>query len=228
MLALILSMALTFAADQCPTDRNDYFCLPSDRILNSEMDRTSFYLIPAQIIGLYHKELQKMGSPVVLDAKWESPYFGAGVSYYQNQFKLMILGGTARIEGMTKDAYAAVVCHELGHILGGSPRQTIPGAEWSSSEGQSDYFAATHCLPQYFARVGVPKGEIDARIEKAGYEMFSSFLPFDSNSQENEIVRDEVELPAVEATLYNKYPSLQCRYLTFRNRESRLSCWFRQ
>ncbi|GAB4420954.1 MAG: hypothetical protein OHK0056_31630 [Bacteriovoracaceae bacterium] len=163
-----------------------------------------------------------------MSRKWGIDHFGAGVIFYQNQFKLMILGGTARIEGMTRDAYAAIVCHELGHILGGEPRQSISGAEWSSAEGQSDYFAASNCLPRYFSMKGVKKDELDLRIEKAGFEMINSFLPFDSNSHETEIERDEVELPVVETTLFNKYPSLQCRYLTFRNRTARSSCWFRQ
>lgn len=47
---------------------------------------------------------------------------------------MMILGGTARVEGLTSDAYAAVVCHELGHLLAGTPLQTIPFAQWSSAE----------------------------------------------------------------------------------------------
>ena len=75
---------------------------------------------------------------------------------------------------MTADAYAAMLCHEMGHLLGGKPysESTLkPTAEWvsntpSSSEGQSDYFSAA-CLKNMFSadkEFDVSKIAVSARI----------------------------------------------------------------
>lgn len=209
----------TLYAGVCP-EGAPYFCMTPEMAPRTQIKLSDFYQIPAVIISLFK-------APIILDAQWESPYFGAGMS---NQKSMMILGGTTRVEGMTKDAYAAVVCHELGHVLGGAPYQTINGVEWASAEGQADFFAASVCLPGYFKSLGTSAHDISARVEKAGYEMLSSLAPFGSGT------RDEVgslqrfyELDEkVEKTLINNYPSLQCRYETFRNPFKRSDCWFKE
>ncbi len=210
-------------ASVCPADRNDYFCITPEMAPDSAVSQVDFYMIPAQIISLFAAEIKQIGYPVLLDASWESPYFGAGVSFYNDQFRLMILGGTTRVKGMSLDAYAAIVCHEIGHIIGGAPFQTIAGAEWSSAEGQSDFFAASVCLPRYFKSKG-------ARIEQAGFEMMWALKDFDSNPnpEERKLIRHLSKIPATSKTIINQYPSLQCRYENFRNPLKRPACWYKE
>lgn len=215
------------ALDICPKDRPDYFCKSFEMVPDSPVQLYDFYVIPSKIIGLFNQELQKAPAPLVLDARWESPYFGAGVSLYDNQIKLMVLGGTVRVDGVSKEAYAAIICHELGHIIGGYPFQSITGSEWTSSEGQADYFAARVCLPRYFSSLGVHASEISAAVEAAGFEMMWAFRNFDSSHGPNTLLRKKVELPSVSSTLINQYPTLQCRYENFRNINERPSCWFK-
>lgn len=215
-------------AATCTPGRSDYFCITPEMAPNSPVKIFDFYSIPAQVISLFNKELKKVNDPLLLDAQWESPYFGAGISYYNDQFRMMILGGTTRIDGMSLDAYAAIVCHELGHIIGGAPLQTITGAEWSSSEGQADFFAASVCLPRYFASLG--EKNISARVEKAGFEMMNSLRHFDSNSEgeARKLIRHAVNVTKTKETLINVYPTIQCRYENFRNPVKRASCWFKE
>ena len=56
-----------------------------------------------------------------------------------------VYGGTPRHKTMTLDGLTMIICHELGHHLGGGPRRSelYP---WSAAEGQSDYFAGSVCL----------------------------------------------------------------------------------
>lgn len=186
----------------------------------SQIKLVDFYQIPAVIISLFK-------APVILDAQWESPYFGAGM---RNQKEMVIWGGTTRVKGMTKDAYAAIVCHELGHVLGGAPYQTISGAQWASAEGQADFFAASVCLPRYFQSLGIGHNEVAAKVEKAGYEMLSSLAPFGSGTKD-EVVSLERYYEfneRAESTLVNNYPTLQCRYESFRNSSQRSHCWFKE
>lgn len=212
-------LATTLYAEVCPPNA-PYFCVSAEMAPKTQIKLSDFYQIPATIISLFN-------APVILDARWESPYFGAGMS---NQKSMMILGGTTRVEGMTKDAYAAIVCHELGHVLGGAPHQTIHGAQWASAEGQADFFAAAVCLPKYFKSLGTSSQDISARVEKAGYEMLSSLAPYASGTKDEvAFLQRFYELhEKVDATLINNYPSLQCRYETFRNSQKRSDCWFKE
>lgn len=212
------------AAGKCP-DRKDYFCITPEMAPDSSVSAAQFQLVPLKIMSLFSAELNKTGYPLILDAQWESPYFGGGMVFYENRFRMMLLGGTVRTKQMTLDAYAAIVCHELGHVIGGLPLQTIPGAEWSSSEGQSDFFAASVCLPRYFKSLGLTYAQISARVEKTGFEMVTALNIFD----DSEVVkRFEKDNSTVSETLINNYPTYQCRYENFRNPMSRPACWFKK
>ena len=50
-------------------------------------------------------------------------------------------GGLARRPEITPDGFAMVLCHELGHHMGGFP--FVSG--WAANEGQSDLFATLSC-----------------------------------------------------------------------------------
>lgn len=216
----------TYASIKCPKDAA-YFCITPEMAPETQIGQVDFYNVPVKILSLFSDSLKKVQRNVVLDAQWESPYFGAGIAYYDNYFYMKIFGGTTRVEGMTLDAYAALVCHELGHIIGGAPYQTFNGAEWSSSEGQSDFFAASVCLPKYFLQQNIPMSKIKALVEKAGYELFNALGPYGSQKE----LPLERHIPLsfqTPETLFNSYPSLQCRYETFRDSSKRSECWFKQ
>ncbi len=63
-----------------------------------------------------------------------------------------MFGGLARHPSITPDAFAMVVCHELGHHLGGAPRKTdaLGAIRWASNEGQADYYASLKCIRKFF------------------------------------------------------------------------------
>lgn len=221
-----LFLGHAYGAIVCPKDA-PYFCITPDMAPDSQIGQVEFYTVPVKVISLFSDSLKKNQATLQLDAQWESPYFGAGIAYYDNIFYMRIFAGTTRVEGMTLDAYAALACHELGHIIGGAPYQTITGAEWSSSEGQADFFAASECLPKYFRDQQVSENNILGRVEKAGYELLSALGPF--GSQKELPLERHVPLKYQTAeTLFNLYPSLQCRYETFRDPSKRSACWFKQ
>ena len=60
-------------------------------------------------------------------------------------WKVNMYGGLARHELVTEDAFALVVCHELG----GTPTNSFPN-NWASVEGQSDYFGTLKCFRRIF------------------------------------------------------------------------------
>lgn len=65
-----------------------------------------------------------------------------------------ISGGLARRPELTQDGFTLIVCHELGHHLGGfafSPPDPLIGV-WAATEGQSDYFATQVCARKLWAQ----------------------------------------------------------------------------
>ncbi len=90
----------------------------------------------------------------------ELPNVAAGVSLYKDQAHIGAGVDLHRDPDMTPDAYIAMLCHEVGHLLGGKPysKNTLkPSPEWvsttpSSSEGQSDYFSSLRCMKKVFSK----------------------------------------------------------------------------
>lgn len=69
---------------------------------------------------------------------------GATLKDFNMRFRRAdIHGGLARNPFMTPDGLLMVICHEIGHHLGGLPANQ---GHFASNEGQSDYFAATKCM----------------------------------------------------------------------------------
>lgn len=226
--ALYIILFGSVHANVCPDERSlyDYFCLTPEMAPNSVVQESDLYLIGARILSLYAHEVSKLGRPIILDAKWNSPYMGAGAVKKNDRFEIMVLGGTVRVDGFSKEAYATIICHELGHIIGGAPYQDFAGTEWSSREGQADYFAASQCLPRYYRSLGHSEASILDKIEQGGYDFLASMMSFSSATREQSLERVFVPMAPVETTLRG-YPSLQCRYETFRNPQQRSSCWFK-
>jgi hypothetical protein len=61
-----------------------------------------------------------------------------------------MFGGLARHEAITEDGFALVVCHEIGHHIGGAPKKGGWFGGWATNEGQADYFATLKCLRKTF------------------------------------------------------------------------------
>lgn len=67
-----------------------------------------------------------------------------------DNYEITIFGGMAKHQRATKDMVSLVLCHELGHHLGGYPKKA--GNTWSSAEGQADYFATSKCLKRLWEK----------------------------------------------------------------------------
>ncbi len=59
-------------------------------------------------------------------------------------------GGLARHKTITEDGFALVLCHEIGHHLGGAPKVGNFFNKWATNEGQADYYAALKCLRRVY------------------------------------------------------------------------------
>jgi hypothetical protein len=91
------------------------------------------------------------GSNLIVEEKWEDSTVNAYAQQSGKNWKVSMFGGLARDPEVTKDGFIAVICHEIGHHIGGAPKKsTWMGTAWASNEGQSDYFATSKCLKRLF------------------------------------------------------------------------------
>jgi hypothetical protein len=220
--------------------RADVISYPEDQS-KSGITVLETVLLMSEVETLLRDEVIGASSGFQWDFHWDKPWLGAGSILTDDEvFKVMLWGGLVRAEKMTVPALEAILCHEFGHLLGGTPRQIFPSLSepevehWSSTEGQSDWWAATVCLPRLYRARGLTPGEIRDRIVKAGLEftVFAQFH-FEKNSPLPDLQVSALETP--EHTLTLAYPSLQCRLDTFRiGAESAIGmetlkrprCWF--
>lgn len=149
-LFLILTSILFSLNSLSQTDRSRYEILPTDPT-TSKIDEYLFYTIINRVEGLYSAEFASNGLLVDFNADWETSYFSAW-AHDDNPplYSLNFWGGMARIPELNEYGWAFVVCHEVGHLLGGAPFNSLEHFSWGSAEGQSDYFASAHCLKRYF------------------------------------------------------------------------------
>jgi hypothetical protein len=107
---------------------------------------------------IYAPIVSNLGGKLVIDRKWEDGTVNAYAQQSGKTWSVAMFGGLARHATITKDAMSLVVCHELGHHIGGAPKKGASNggggwggsgggaASWASNEGQADYFATLKCL----------------------------------------------------------------------------------
>ncbi len=92
---------------------------------------------------------------IYFDLNWEYPKFVAKAkcnNYDGPKRKVLVSGEVARTSFVTKDTFALILCHEVGHCLGGKPNYADI---YTSVEGQADYWSAHSCLAKYFKKIPV-------------------------------------------------------------------------
>lgn len=100
---------------------------------------------------------------------WTDETVNAYAEQSGTTWKVSMFGGLARHETITRDGMALVVCHEVGHHIGGAPLYSWKSG-WASTEGQSDYFATTKCLRQVWANDNneeiISRMDVPARVKE--------------------------------------------------------------
>ncbi len=77
---------------------------------------------------------------------WGSP---ASADFFPNRLGVVdFRGETMALDYMTKDVGALILCHEIGHLIGGAPlnKKLSFEGKWTTSEGQADYFSTLKCV----------------------------------------------------------------------------------
>ncbi len=159
MKALTLFLALVSGWTYACSDNGKSGFLPENKMeipvgmkpINSGLTEIQFGEIITKVETLYSPVISNLGAKLVIDRLWTNAKVNALAKRDAPKvWTVQMFGGLARHPSMTPDGFALVLCHELGHHIGGAPKKRATFSPWVTSEGQSDYFATLKCLRQVF------------------------------------------------------------------------------
>jgi hypothetical protein len=140
---LAISLAWVPKARACVYERLK-FDLPPASIPTQLVNQTNFNRLMGQVVQKYGPIFESHGLDFKLYHYWDNNYVYADARRLRpNLAVVSIYGGIARMPHMTLDGVLGVVCHEIGHHLGGYP---FKGSRGVSTEGQADYYSTFKCI----------------------------------------------------------------------------------
>ncbi len=145
MKKLILSLFISLPLMACPNgyDLKEPLHIPIGSLEAGGITEAEFNQISTELETLY--------APTITVVKdWANTTVNAYAKKEGEERKVFMFGGLARHKTITADGYALVVCHEIGHHLGGFPKYDGIDIGWATSEGQSDYYSTMKCLRKYW------------------------------------------------------------------------------
>lgn len=244
-IGFILLNQTLLAAQEAKYTREPGACFPASSIYYQTGNKSLNGLLEAefdQIIANALKVLtpevkKRLNKTLIIDKRWNDGTVDAYATRdTQNNPVIVMNGGLARHPLMTRDAFLLLICHEVGHHLGGAPkifRGNSGLRGWSSAEGQADYFATSKCLPLFFKSQMESKSfDIDldsdaykvalsycrdntcARVALAGLSASKVFSSLVIGTPEPKLTGNDKTI--VSKTYYN-HPNPQCRLDTYRS-----------
>jgi len=153
LLLLIIFTQTSFGCDEFGQTgfmpENDMKISVNDKF-KSDMTEKEFNAIIDKIEKVYKPVVKKEHRRrLKVKRLWSNNTVNASANRIFFTWIVNMYGGLARHPAVTNDGFAMVVCHELGHHLGGAPRYS---GRWASNEGQADYFGATKCFKRVYEK----------------------------------------------------------------------------
>ncbi|MFL5784954.1 MAG: hypothetical protein ACJ76H_10115 [Bacteriovoracaceae bacterium] len=154
LLALSLTSASVFACTmdgkEGIVEENNLRIPVSQKSING-ITEEQFNAVIDEVVAVMSPIVKSHGGELQAVKLWEDETVNAYAEQEGTTWKVSMFGGLARHETITRDGMALVVCHEIGHHIGGAPLYSWKSG-WASTEGQADYFATTKCLRQVWLK----------------------------------------------------------------------------
>ncbi len=155
-LALVLSLAFATTAFTCTEDGREGFLPENDMYISVDdknaggITQEQFNSVIDRLVAIYEPIISQMGGRLSVSRGWDNGTVNASAQRLGSTWVVNMFGGLARHQTITEDGFALVMCHEIGHHIGGAPKIGGFFNRWASNEGQSDYFATLKCLRKLF------------------------------------------------------------------------------
>jgi hypothetical protein len=156
VLALIQSSAT--AAHQhkkaCDFIPKNNLNIPVGMELLGGINEKTFNKVIDSVIAYYEPIIKSKGAKLKMNRLWTDGTVNASAQQQGKTWIVNMYGGLARHSVTSEDGFALVLCHEIGHHLGGFPQygSSDGSPEWAANEGQADYFATMKCFRRVFEK----------------------------------------------------------------------------
>lgn len=112
-----------------------------DDPFNNGYTEERYKKVIAHFSKVYKPIVAEVGGEFKILSDWTDGAVNAWAWRSGTQYRLEIPGGLARYHLVNEAAFFMVICHEIGHLMGGEP------ASYDISfEGQADYYATADCM----------------------------------------------------------------------------------
>jgi hypothetical protein len=116
------------------------------------IDQETYNRAVTKVEKIYKQEVADHGGTLKINRMWSTAEVNSNATRKGSTWIINAYGGLARFHSMTYDGEIMVLCHEMGHHMGGFPSYPgMMGSSWASNEGQSDYFATMKCFRKVVA-----------------------------------------------------------------------------
>lgn len=142
---------------------------------NNGLSEAEFNQIIDNAVNVLKPEIKRrLNKQLIVEKRWNDDTVDAFATRDDNNNPVVVMnGGLARHPLMTTDAFLLLICHEMGHHLGGAPKILRGNSglrSWSSAEGQADYYATSKCLPLFY-KSGINIKAFDTEEDTANYRL---------------------------------------------------------
>jgi len=151
LISIFLTLTWSFNSFSCSEDGSSGF-LPENSLnipvglTNGGISEKDFNTVIDKFEAIYSPIVSNLLGQLFINRRWSSGTVNANATQNNRRWIVNLFGGLARHPSITVDGFALILCHEIGHHLGGAPKIS----KWASSEGQADYFGTLKCLRQGF------------------------------------------------------------------------------
>ncbi len=159
---LLLALVSSFSSWTCDfhgesgiTIDNDLWIGPNDKNA-AGVTKEQFDGAINDVEAIYNEIVTSHGGALKVVRNWDDGTVNAFAKQTNGDWEVHMFGGLARHETVTPDGFALVVCHELGHHLGGAPRKMdwFGQIRWAANEGQADYWGISKCFRKLLEKRG--------------------------------------------------------------------------
>lgn len=191
---------------------------------NNGYPESKYHAVLDKFIEVYTPIINKRGGSFHILRDFTDGAVNAWAWKMGNEYHLEVPGGLSRYYLINEEAFIVTICHELGHLLGGAPLKSE-----ISFEGQSDYFATTHCAKLMLPKITphkelAPSFEIENLCQDQANQSLCHRLLSGSQSISNYFAKLEGsafpslthESEETVSQTIKKHPKAQCRLDTFK------------
>ena len=143
---LLIRIAMMRATESRLSQMSLAYRETQDKVDAGNISKKEFLRIIDRVKKIYVPIFKDLDMNFKIEHLWEDKQQNAFAGMSGSDRFILLYGGYARQKLMTPDAYLSIVCHEIGHHLGGFPKKM--NSTWSSSEGQADYFSTLKCMKE--------------------------------------------------------------------------------